>query len=91
MRVITLFLALMLALLQYPLWLGDRTLFKKRELQAQLREAEQRNQKDRDRNETLAAAVEDLRSGLSAVEETARRKLGMVREEEIFVHAPPEK
>lgn len=90
MRVVTLLLLILLVFMQIPLWTGERSLFKKRELQAQLQRMESKNQELRESNQTLALAVVDLRSGLAAVEEVARRKLGMVRKDEIFVHAPPQ-
>ena len=43
----------------------------------------------RQRNETLAAEVADLKSGLDAVEERARMELGMVHHDEVFVRLLP--
>ncbi|HCO42610.1 MAG TPA: cell division protein FtsB [Gammaproteobacteria bacterium] len=80
-------LALLLALagLQYRLLLAPGNLF---EVQA-LKERVGREQATVDhlaeRNGQLAAEVEDLRTGLAAVEDRARAELGMIRPGETFI------
>jgi cell division protein FtsB len=39
-----------------------------------------------DRNRGLAAEVQDLRAGYTAIEERARAELGMVKKDETFFH-----
>jgi len=93
LRVLVLVLAVMLAWLQYRLWFGAGG---QGEL-AQLREAIARQERDnagrQQRNDALAAEVEDLKSGEAAVEERARSELGMIRPGETFYRvvepAPP--
>jgi cell division protein FtsB len=92
LRVLVLVLAVMLAWLQYRLWFGAGG---QGEL-AQLREAIVRQERDnagrQQRNDALAAEVEDLKSGEAAVEERARSELGMIRPGETFyrvVEPPP--
>lgn len=92
LRVLVLVLAVMLAWLQYRLWFGAGG---QGEL-AQLREAIARQERDNDgrqqRNDALAAEVEDLKSGEAAVEERARSELGMIKPGETFyrvVEPPP--
>ena len=84
----TLVLVALIALLQYPLWLGKggwiRVWDYERQLQAQL----QVNQKLEQRNAGLDAEVRDLKSGLDAIEERARYVLGMIKEGEVFVQVP---
>jgi cell division protein FtsB len=74
----------LLLLLQYQLWLGHgsaRDVWRlKKTVAAQLRENEVLHQ----RNDALEAEVKDLKSGLEAVEERARRELGMIRDGEVF-------
>ena len=82
--VLLLVLALLLGWLQYTLWLGSggqRQVAALRERVA-LQEAE--NQRLQQRNDALAAEVEDLKSGEAAVEERARSELGMVKPGETF-------
>jgi cell division protein FtsB len=84
LRVLVLVLAVMLAWLQYRLWFGAGG---QGEL-AQLREAIARQERDnagrQQRNDALAAEVEDLKSGEAAVEERARSELGMIKPGETF-------
>lgn len=42
------------------------------------------NQRLYERNDVLAAEVEDLKSGYDAIEERARMELGMIRQGETF-------
>jgi cell division protein FtsB len=77
-------LMLILLALQWPLWFGEGGWRDVRELR-DIREQQQReNEELRMRNRALEAEVEDLRSGTEAVEERARRDLGMIREDETF-------
>lgn len=81
-------LLLLLALLQYRLWLGEggmRDLDRVRERVAALETA---NQPLRDRNARLAAEVLDLQTGLDAIEERSRSHIGMVRADERFFWVP---
>jgi cell division protein FtsB len=77
-------LLLVLAALQYRLWVGEGSLAEVRQLQLQIA-AQQTELVDlRERNAALQAEVEDLRGGLEAVEARARGELGMIREGETF-------
>ena len=84
MRLLVGLLLALLLVLQYRLWVGEGSLAEvsnlKREIQAQAGELVRL----RERNRALQAEVEDLRSGLEAVEERARSELGMVKEGEVF-------
>ena len=76
-------MAVLLAL-QWPLWFGEGSWRDVRELR-EIRERQELENADlRMRNRALEAEVEDLRSGTEAVEERARRDLGMIREDEVF-------
>jgi len=70
--------------LQWVLWLGDGGRMEVRELRETIRLQHQENENLRARNRALEAEVENLREGTEAVEERARRDLGMIREDEIF-------
>ena len=84
MRNFAILLVILLAALQYKFWAGDggvlEVLKLKREIAAQIVE----NGKLKERNQALRAEVEDLRTGLSALEERARQELGMIRADETF-------
>ena len=81
---IILILLTLLGLLHHRLWRVDGVVNKIGGLEARIdllnREAALR----RVRNEALEADVIDLKEGLEAVEERARRDLGMIKEGETF-------
>ena len=84
LRVLLLLLVLLLASLQYKLWLGSGGQREVEALRAQVVKQEAENLGLRQRNEALKAEVEDLKSGEAAVEERARSELGMVKPGETF-------
>ena len=84
MKLLTLALAGLIALLQYPLWLGKGSWLQVWEVDRQLNAQHETNQKLQVRNATLDAEVRDLKQGLDAIEERARSELGMVKQDEIF-------
>ncbi len=84
MKLLTLALAGLIALLQYPLWLGKGSWLQVWEVDRQLSAQHETNQKLQLRNATLDAEVRDLKQGLDAIEERARSELGMVKQDEMF-------
>ena len=84
LRVLLLLLVLLLASLQYKLWLGSGGQREVEALRAQVVKQEAENLGLRQRNEALKAEVEDLKSGEAAVEERARSELGMIKPGEVF-------
>lgn len=93
MRVLTLALAALIALIQYPLWLGKGSWLRVWEVREEIRSQRAQNEQLRARNKALEAEVRDLKVGLEAIEERARSELGMVRQDEIFFQlsdSPPE-
>lgn len=84
----TLVLVALIALLQYPLWLGKGGWLRVWDYDRQLQEQREVNQKLEQRNAGLDAEVRDLKSGLDAIEERARYELGMIKEGEVFVQVP---
>jgi cell division protein FtsB len=85
MRLITLALAALLLLIQYPLWLGKGGWLAVTDLENQLSASRARTEQLKARNAKLDSEVHDLREGLGAVEERARYELGMIKQNEIFV------
>ena len=84
MRVLTLTLAALIVLIQYPLWLGKGSWFRVWEVDQQIRSQRETNRQLQARNNALEAEVRDLKVGLEAVEELARSELVMIRQDEIF-------
>jgi len=75
---------LILAGLQYELWLGTGGLMTIWHLEHAIKVQEDENTVLKDRNDALAAEVVDLKEGLAAIEERARSELGMIKEKENF-------
>ncbi len=70
--------------LQWSLWFGEGGWRDVQKLREANRLQQIENDELRSRNRALEAEGEDLRSGIEAVEERARRDLGMIREDEVF-------
>ena len=87
----TLILLLIIALLQYPLWLGKGGWIRVWEYERQVQAQREVNQKLEQRNAALDAEVRDLKSGYEAIEERARYELGMIKDGEVFVQVPQKK
>ena len=85
MRLITLALAALLILIQYPLWLGKGGWLRVADLEAQVEEAHEKNEQLKARNAKLDSEVRDLKDGTGAVEERARYELGMIKQDEVFI------
>lgn len=83
-KLIALFLVLF-ALLQYRLWFGDGGIREFQQTQLRLDELKKEGEKRSERIAALQADVRDLKEGTDAIEERARRELGMVKEGEFFV------
>ena len=84
LRVLVLLLAILLAWLQYRLWFGGNGTRGVAALDAQVQQQARDNAGLTQRNEALAAEVEDLKSGEAAIEERARSELGMIKPGETF-------
>jgi cell division protein FtsB len=79
------FLLILIAGLQYRLWLGDGGIREYRETLQRIEELKQEGEQRQIRNAAIAADVRDLREGTEAIEERARHDLGMIKEGETFV------
>ncbi|WP_289303016.1 cell division protein FtsB [Methylophaga sp. UBA3996] len=77
-------LAVILVLLQYRLWLSHDGLPSLLRLHQSVEKQRIDNAELKERNQVLAAEVQDLKSGLDALEERARSELGMVKPGETF-------
>ena len=77
-------LAAILVLHQYQLWLSHDGLPSLLRLHQAVEKQRLDNTELKERNQVLAAEVQDLKSGLDALEERARSELGMVKPGETF-------
>jgi cell division protein FtsB len=84
MKWLTLTLAGLVLLIQYPLWLGKGGWLRVWEVDQQIGAQRGTNAKLIARNTALDAEVRDLKQGVEAIEERARSELGMIRQDEVF-------
>jgi cell division protein FtsB len=85
-RVVPAALIALLVILHAQLWFGRGSISMVARMTEQLNAQNQQNQQALLANNQLAAEVRDLKEGLDMVEERARRELGMVKPDEIYVH-----
>jgi len=85
MRFLPLILIALIALIQYPLWLGKGSWLRVWEVDRQLIQQREVNAKLTARNSAMDAEVRDLKQGMDAIEERARSELGMIKQDEVFV------
>ena len=84
MKVLAAILGALIVLIQNPLWIGKGGWLRAWQLENELSSHQVKNSQLEARNAALAAEVRDLKQGSEAVEERARRELGMTRGDEIF-------
>ena len=84
MKLLTFALAGLVALLQYPLWVGKGGWARVWEIDREVSAQKEINSRLKVRNAALDAEVRDLKQGFEAIEERARSELGMIRQDEIF-------
>ena len=84
MRLLTLIFVILIAALQYPLWLGKGSWLRVWDLSQQIDAQKAHNVTLKARNDAMDAEVRDLKQGYAAIEERARSELGMVKKDEVF-------
>jgi cell division protein FtsB len=85
-------LTVLLLVLQYKLWVADGGYHDVRHLRGEVAALKAENEQLHARNRALQAEVEDLKGGLTVVEDLARDELGMIRQGETFFQViPPQK
>ena len=86
MKALTLIFVILIAALQYPLWLSKKgswlTVWN---LNQQISQQQEKNEQLKARNASLDEEVRDLKQGYAAIEERARSELGMVKQDEVFI------
>lgn len=78
-------MSVLLLVMQIRLWLGDDSIRDVLELRQIVEQQRGQNSQIKQRNAVLAAEVDDLKTGLEAIEEHARSELGMIRQDETFI------
>lgn len=71
-------------IIQWPLWFGKGGISRMYSLERELASIREANDRLRAENDTVAAEIESLESGSGAVEERARMRLGMIRNDEVL-------
>lgn len=82
-------LVLALLIMQWKLWIGDHGETALIQMRSAVEQQRHENDGLRQRNSSLAAEVDDLKSGEAAVEERARNELGMIKPGESFYRVVP--
>ena len=75
----------LLLVLQGQLWIGQGSVPEVIQLQQQISQQQELNRQAQITNQRLNAELLDLKVGLEMVEERARKEIGMVKSNEIFV------
>ena len=86
MKIFILILCVLLLVMQFKLWLGDGSVRDVIELRETVEQQRSKNEEIQQRNFVLEAEVEDLKTGLDAIEARARNELGMIKKDETFIH-----
>ena len=86
MKVFILILSLLLLVMQFKLWFGESSVRDVIELRETVEQQRSKNKEIQQRNLVLEAEVEDLKTGLDAIEARARNELGMIKKDETFIH-----
>jgi cell division protein FtsB len=84
-------LLVIVLLLQYRLWLSGDGVSELRRLASAVEAQKAENSELEERNQQLAAEVQDLKAGMAAIEERARSELGMIGRNETFYQVVPQR
>lgn len=84
MKILIAVLILIFIGLQYRLWIGDGSFADINRLDQQVSVQESENAELEQRNDALVREVEELQTGMDAIEEHARNELGLIKEGETF-------
>lgn len=89
MKLFKVSLLFLFIILQYRLWFGDNAYPEYLTMSHKVEKLKQENEKINQRNKLMMADIEDLKSGLEAIEERARNELGLIKENEKFYRIAP--
>ena len=91
MKWLAIALGVVIAVLQYRLWLSDSGVRELARMQEAVTQQHAQNAVLVERNRQLAAEVRDLKTGMAALEERARSELGMIASNETYYQGVPAK
>ena len=91
MKWLAIALGVVIAILQYRLWLSDTGVHELARMRAAVTQQRDQNSTLVQRNQQLAAEVRDLKTGMAALEERARSELGMIASNETYYQVVPAK
>ncbi|HEY6454078.1 MAG TPA: cell division protein FtsB [Steroidobacteraceae bacterium] len=91
MKWLAIALGVVIAILQYRLWLSDSGVRELGRMQDAVTQQRAQNAVLVERNRQLAAEVRDLKTGMAALEERARSELGMIARNETYYQVVPAK
>ena len=84
MRWLFAILLVLLAVLQYRLWIAEGSIAEQQRLKQQVQQFIDENERLRERNAVLEREVLELQTGNAGVEQRAREQLNLVREGETY-------
>ena len=84
MRWLFAILLVLLAVLQYRLWIAEGSVAEQQRLKQQVQQFIDENEQLRERNAVLEREVLELQTGNAGVEQRAREQLNLVREGETY-------
>lgn len=77
-------LIILLAVLQYRLWIGEGSLAHAHRLEKEIKLQKAENDRMHERNRIMDVEVEELKTGLDTIEERARNDIGLIKKDETF-------
>ena len=84
MRHLLFIFALLIVVLQFQLWIGDNSVRTLNSLKGEVSQQKSLNLALEERNKKLEIEIVDLKTGVEAIEESARSELGMIEKGETF-------
>lgn len=91
MRLLIIFLGLIFLSLQGSLWFGKNGLFDYKDAEGAVEKLKKETEELTARNEKISAEIENLTTGVDALEERARTEYEWVKEGEVFYRVVPKK
>ncbi|KMT65395.1 cell division protein FtsB [Catenovulum maritimum] len=89
MKLFRLGLIIIFISLQYRLWFGENAYPEHLKMSDKVTKLNKENEQLATRNKVMMADIQDLKSGLEAIEERARNELGLIKSNETFYRIAP--